>query len=1471
MSSAPLAPITTIRAYAGVKQLFCFRPLVDNAYPAPSYVPEATDVSGVTVTTGVVSEADARNPYAGMAFALIDGGTAGGTGNFTLWVNFPYIGQPIGYPVKVAFYDTVITAPPRPSVVVPPAYFSGVGAFTATVKGQKRVGDSVFSGVGGFTARVGGMQAVPSSLFSGTGGFNASVKGTKTFPASLFNGFGGFTATGLKGTQRVPSSPFSGAGNFTAGLKGVQKVPATFAGFGGFVATVAAVPITVPTLARVDSNTPVAGDEELYEITNFSSYASTFSFSASATGGTAAVYGKYVLWKTPNTTTTETLSVNAITQYGGVSNSATASLTLTADASPVSIQPTLLGSANIELNQPTTLRIYNEGRYPKTTAFKVLTTNAPITQIGGRIMQVRPVVAGSGYSTATPIFLNIPAPSNPLGRQAVVQCHVDSAGTINYYEVLDCGSGYDNPITATVPAPSSGTTATCFVRLRDGSGISHAEITNYGIATASTVPTLTCPAPDITGGTQATLTAVMARGVVSVTQSTTGFSTEKPVITATGGAGSATWFDCDWNSSTGAITNIRPLQFGSSYTSAPTLSYGFIYGGTMTTTPTTTCVLGWYLQGVNVTNAGEGYVNDFDATVSGGAFTTAPVVKCRTTNGEIIEHKPTQTGTATLIVQAKEVGKRKSPVTIKQQTVLQSALSTHASIPALNAGNYPLMPHQWSPNTRVNPSYTGALLRAIRLSDNATMDIDENTSIATFLTWKGTSPTYVDTIYSQYGTQNIVNPAVTASGINAWSLATNGAIVGVNPHTGRISVLMRPTSRLVVPQLDLRNVYVNGTQINSSGTPPTGMGLYALVTPNRTIGGTGNTQLSALCQWHTYRRSISTGGNLDTSINGMTNLSVLLEQNATICASNHNFSQTTTAGNASPSALQGVSFPSPVVLQAGETALLALDIFGASHASGNNVLRLAVNGHMLERENDTSGSFNSTWANAGYALSSVRLNGDTGTTANTGDLEIGSYRLSGRAFAVSATNNDYWLEALVFTGQLTSASGESAERRKMKLGLHLKELFQGSTVSTAVNSNIKMDFRNKTIASNAIAFDAGNLTLNLNNVPVASFRTNDNSTGATGDTSSTTGTPRVYTPNLSIGTTYSGFKALLSGKDPTKTNDIAGSINPALATSNIANRARASGSGLGALQACNEITMYYIGQKAPPRSVAGAIVVTDYQLTTHVAVSNATLNTSSVSSGSISLHNDHGMPNAYTGAGETFDPNLVTRCHVDRDLSYTKRPVSAQWLADNKGFVGTGGLGVFGYLFKLFMDGSSDGSAQFNGYANAMDAILRNGEIQKGAGFDYKRFPYETASYLTPAMFFHVVKVKNKAGFSRSLLSELDTTKEYYYHLPNEFPLRLSTRAIEELTSATVEISVCPMGAPNAWKRMSGAKAIKQNAVPFVPDSNHSITFNGNRNSHPQGTDSRIGMEFYFGCTTEQQDFDKYREWSRLLINDTFV
>jgi hypothetical protein len=247
------------------------------------------------------------------------------------------------------------------------------------------------------------------------------------------------------------------------------------------------------------------------------------------------------------------------------------------------------------------------------------------------------------------------------------------------------------------------------------------------------------------------------------------------------------------------------------------------------------------------------------------------------------------------------------------------------------------------------------------------------------------------------------------------------------------------------------------------------------------------------------------------------------------------------------------------------------------------------------------------------------------------------------------------------------------------------------------------------------------------------------------------------------------------------------------------------------------------------------------------------------------------MPNAYTGVSEIYDPTQITYDHVDRALDYTKRPVDAEWLADNKGFVGTGGLGIYGYPYKANMDGSSNSSAQFNGYANAKDAVLRNQDVQRGAGFDYNRFTYETATYKTPCMFFHVLKVKNKAGFTPSLIGELDNSKEYYYQLPTSNPLKLSTRAIEEIFSSTIELSVCPMGAPNAWKRMFGGKAIKQNGIPFAPDNTQSISFNASRNSHPQGTDSKIGVEFYIGCTTEQQDLDKYREWSRLLINDTFV
>jgi hypothetical protein len=147
--------------------------------------------------------------------------------------------------------------------------------------------------------------------------------------------------------------------------------------------------------------------------------------------------------------------------------------------------------------------------------------------------------------------------------------------------------------------------------------------TNSGYTSTSAAPTITVGAPDITGGTQAVLTAVLSGGAitaVAVSGGGTGYSgTPTVVITSSGGGSGATF---SVTTSSGVITAVTVLTGGSGYKGTVTAAFS---GGGGSGASAGAVTVGTSSISVTITSAGTGYTSAPTATLSGTA-TLTPVV-----------------------------------------------------------------------------------------------------------------------------------------------------------------------------------------------------------------------------------------------------------------------------------------------------------------------------------------------------------------------------------------------------------------------------------------------------------------------------------------------------------------------------------------------------------------------------------------------------------------------------------------------------------------------------------------------------------------------------------------------------------------------------------------------------------------------------------------------------------------------------
>jgi len=147
--------------------------------------------------------------------------------------------------------------------------------------------------------------------------------------------------------------------------------------------------------------------------------------------------------------------------------------------------------------------------------------------------------------------------------------------------------------------------------------------TNSGYTSTAAAPTITVGAPQVTGGTQAVLTAVLSGGAitaVAVSSGGTGYSGTPTVVITSSGGGSGATFSVTVVAN--AITAVTVLTGGSGYKGTVTAAFS---GGGGSGASAGSVTVGTSSISVTITNAGTGYTTAPTATLSGTA-TLAPVV-----------------------------------------------------------------------------------------------------------------------------------------------------------------------------------------------------------------------------------------------------------------------------------------------------------------------------------------------------------------------------------------------------------------------------------------------------------------------------------------------------------------------------------------------------------------------------------------------------------------------------------------------------------------------------------------------------------------------------------------------------------------------------------------------------------------------------------------------------------------------------
>jgi len=148
--------------------------------------------------------------------------------------------------------------------------------------------------------------------------------------------------------------------------------------------------------------------------------------------------------------------------------------------------------------------------------------------------------------------------------------------------------------------------------------------TNSGYSSTAAVPTITVGAPNLAGGTQAVLTAVLSGGAISavaVSAGGSGYSGNPTVVITSSGGGSGATFSV--TTSGGVITAITVVTGGSGYKGTVTAS--FSGGGGSGASAGAVTVGSSSISNVIITNPGSGYTSAPSATLSGTATLTTNI------------------------------------------------------------------------------------------------------------------------------------------------------------------------------------------------------------------------------------------------------------------------------------------------------------------------------------------------------------------------------------------------------------------------------------------------------------------------------------------------------------------------------------------------------------------------------------------------------------------------------------------------------------------------------------------------------------------------------------------------------------------------------------------------------------------------------------------------------------------------------
>jgi FtsP/CotA-like multicopper oxidase with cupredoxin domain len=222
---------------------------------------------------------------------------------------------------------------------------------------------------------------------------------------------------------------------------------------------------------------------------------------------------------------------------------------------------------------------------------------------------------GSGYTSAPTVTLSGGGGTGATARAII------SSGAITRVDVITGGSGYTAP--PNVILTGGGGTGAQIAATKGSAFTITAAGTGYNAATT----TVTLSAPPA-GGTQATATASLGIGSVTLVSTGTYPSyTTPPIITVTGGGGSGAVLVAAMAANPipgtlgggSTVASVTIVDGGGGYTSAPTIT--FSGGGVGAVQATATAVLG--VGDINVSSAGSGYLVPPTVTITDTAVTPA--------------------------------------------------------------------------------------------------------------------------------------------------------------------------------------------------------------------------------------------------------------------------------------------------------------------------------------------------------------------------------------------------------------------------------------------------------------------------------------------------------------------------------------------------------------------------------------------------------------------------------------------------------------------------------------------------------------------------------------------------------------------------------------------------------------------------------------------------------------------------------